>query len=329
MRLNNIFNPHNIKPKVNIQKAIHTSTPIDDTLHIIIVISNICEYKKRWILANEFIQRMKDETHIKLYVVELAYGTQQYQITSPTNPNHLQLRTDIPLWHKENLINIGVRKLLPELWKAMAWIDADIEFDNPHWVQDTLKVLNGTFDVVQLFSFFDDLDKDGTKIKNGNSFGYQYIRNIKYINCGTNCWHPGYAWACTRKAYEQLGGLYEGSIIGASDTNMALSFINQCLINFRNDLKIENKQILLQYEKKAKGLKLGYVPGVIKHYFHGSKNNRQYTYRSDILVKHNYNPYTYVKHNSEGILVPTELFPREMILDMLNYFKIRDEDEGL
>ena len=29
---------------------------------------------------------------------------------------------------------------------------------------------------------------------------------------GINYWHPGYAWACTRKAYEKMGGLYELSV---------------------------------------------------------------------------------------------------------------------
>jgi len=324
-----LHNPHNIRPKVNIQKAIHTSTPIDDTLHIIIVVSNICEYKKRWILANEFIQRMKDESNIKLYVVELAYGTQKYQVTSPKNPNHLQLCTDIPLWHKENLINIGVRRLLPESWKAMAWIDADIEFDNPHWVQDTLKLLNGTFDIVQLGSHIIDLNKNGTTIEFHCGFGYQYNKNIPYFLSGNNYWQTGYAWACKRTAYEQLGGLYEFGILGAGDLNISTSIFPNVLINIPDTLDSEYKRSLLEYEKKAKGLKLGYVPGIIKHHFHGLKQKRQYTSRWKILIKHKYDPYTYIKHNSEGILIPTELFPKELILDMLNYFKSRDEDEGL
>jgi len=55
------------------------------------------------------------------------------------------------LWHKENMINLGVQKLLPPTWKAFAWIDADIEFDSPSWAIDTLKVLNGSCDNAILF----------------------------------------------------------------------------------------------------------------------------------------------------------------------------------
>jgi hypothetical protein len=207
----------------------------------------------------------------------------------------------------------------------MAWIDADIEFDNPHWVEDTLKLLNGTFDIVQLGSHIIDLNKDGTTRRTFSGFGYQYNTNIP----PNNNRHPGYAWACTRSTYEQLGGLYELSILGSGDTTIVNSIIQDCFADISEDIETEYKQSMSQYEKRAKGLKVGYVPGILKHHFHGSFDKRQYTSRWSILIKHKYNPYTYVKHNSEGILVPTEFFPKEMILDMLNYFKSRDEDEGL
>ena len=63
-----------------------------------------------------------------------------------------------------NLINLAVEKLLSKNYKAFAWIDADIEFDSYTWVIDTLKLLNGTFDIVQLFSHCVFMDKDGSII---------------------------------------------------------------------------------------------------------------------------------------------------------------------
>lgn len=47
---------------------------------------------------------MKFEKNVKLYIV---YNNQSFKITEKNNKNHLQLRTDTPLWHKENMINIG------------------------------------------------------------------------------------------------------------------------------------------------------------------------------------------------------------------------------
>lgn len=88
------------------------------------------------------------------------------------NPRHLQLRTQIR--HKENMVNLGIYRLLPSDWKAVAWIDADVEFESGTWVLDTLKVLNGYKDVVQVFSHFVDMDHDESTLGVFSSFGFQY-----------------------------------------------------------------------------------------------------------------------------------------------------------
>lgn len=129
---------------------------ISETLHVISVISNICNFKRRYELMKQFIERIEEFKNIKFYIVELAYGDQQFEITSDSNPSHLQLRVEHALWHKENLINLGIKHLLPVNWKAVAWIDSDIEFENINWPLDTLKILT-KFDLVQLFTNCFDL----------------------------------------------------------------------------------------------------------------------------------------------------------------------------
>ena len=102
--------------KNEIKEAIINNDPIEDNLHVVIVISNPCQYAKRFILAKQFIKKFDNELNIKLYIVELAYNNQNFYCTDPNNKNHLQLKTSsAPLWHKENMINIGVNKLLPKL----------------------------------------------------------------------------------------------------------------------------------------------------------------------------------------------------------------------
>ena len=135
----------NVKYTENdIKKAILNNLPIENKLHVVIVLSNPGNYAIRYILTKEFIRRIKDEDNVILYVVELAYNNQDYHITEIDNDKHLRLRSfDNYIWHKENLINIAINKLLPENWKAVAWVDADIEFDSASWAMDTLKILNG------------------------------------------------------------------------------------------------------------------------------------------------------------------------------------------
>ena len=165
--------------KNDIKEAIINNDPIDDKLHVIAVISNPCLFARRYILMKEFIRRIEsEEPNVILYVVELAYGKQRFLITDKKNKRHLQIRCDVPLWHKENMVNLGIRKLLPTNWKAVAWIDADIEFENPTWAMDTLKILNGSKDIVQLFSHALDMNPIGEAMKIFTSWGTNITNNF-------------------------------------------------------------------------------------------------------------------------------------------------------
>jgi hypothetical protein len=309
------------------KEAIRNNEPIEDKLHVIMVISNPCTYGTRYKLANEFKKRMEDEEHVILYIVEMTYGKQKFYVTESDNTRHLQLNTDVPLWHKENMINIGVKKLLPHGWKAFAWIDADLEFENNSWALDTLKILNGCRDIVQIFSHCVDMNKEELSMSVFNSFGYQYTKKYKYCGTGINFWHPGYAWACTRKAYEKIGGLFQYSILGSGDHNMTFSLLNNGLKSINPDVTDNYKKCILDFQEKMRNLRIGYIPGVIRHYFHGTKQNRKYSERWKIIVKHQYDPITHIKQDKDGILIPTKEFPEQLKNDILNYFVERNEDE--
>ena len=311
------------------KEAIVNNDPIDDKLHVVIVVSNPCLFARRYILTREFIQRMEiEEPNVSLYVVELAYGKQRFIITDKKNSRHLQLRCETPLWHKENMVNLGIRALLPSNWKAVAWIDADIEFENPTWALDTLKILNGSKDVVQLFSHCVDMGPSGDAMKIFTSWGYQYTKEMQYSSNALNYWHPGYGWACTRKAYEKMGGLYDKGILGSGDNIMALSFLKKGVEFALNKDNTQNyKDTVNEYQVRVKNMRFGYVPGVIRHYYHGSKASRKYGERWKILVAHRYCPSVHTKYDSNGLLVPTAECPSKMLEEIYSYFAERDEDD--
>jgi hypothetical protein len=319
----------NINYKKNdIKFAISNNEPIENNLNVILVISNPCLYAKRYILLKEFLKRMEEEeNNVIIYIVELAYKDQKFIVTDKNNKNHLQIRTDTPIWHKENMINIGVKKLLPQNWKAFAWIDADIEFESNTWALDTLKILNGCKDIVQMFSHAVDMDKDESNLNIFNSFGYSFSKNKTYTTKGIDYWHPGFAWAITRKAYEKIGGLYDIGILGSGDNIMALSLINKCKNITNSKYDNDYNESMLNYQKKTKKLRLGYVPGVIRHHYHGKKVNRKYVERTEIIIKYQYSPKKHLKYDSNGILIPTEDFNDEFKNDIMQYFIDRKEDE--
>ena len=314
----------------DIKNAIKMNKKIEDKLNVIIVISNASSFESRFVLTNDFIKRIKnDEVNVNLYVVELAYGNQKFTITDSNNSMHLQLRTKTPLWHKENLINLGVKKLLPLHWKAFAWIDADLEFENFTWVDDTLKILNGECDIVQLFSHAADMDQNEMTMSMFNSGGYHNSKKKAYCGTGPNFWHPGYAWAITRVAYEKLGGLYDKAILGSGDSVMCLSLMKKGLNAINVKSTTGYKESISLFQNKIDNFRYGYVPGVIRHYFHGSKKNRKYVERWGILLKYNYDPSIHITTDKNGILIPTDLCPLDMLKEIENYFSDRKEDEGI
>ena len=319
----------NIEYKVNSTKmAIANNDPLEEKLNVIIVISNPCLYAKRYILLKEFVKRIEEEEdHVNLFVVELVYVDQKFIITNKNNKNHLQLKTDVPLWHKENMINLGVKYLLPKDYKAFAWIDADIEFESSTWALDTLKILNGYKDIVQLFSHCIDMDQEKNNLNVFNSFGYCFEKQKNYTTKGTDYWHPGYAWAITRKAYEKLNGLYDKGILGSGDSIIAMSLINKCNSITNVNYHIDYNNSMLTYQNIASKLRLGYTPGIIRHHYHGSKANRKYTERWKILMNYKFSPYSHITYDSIGIIIPTKSFSQEFKDEIYNYFKERKEDE--
>lgn len=326
-----------VHPPVDVKRAVRDRRPIDDLLHVIMVISNPCQYQRRFQLMRECRRRLiadPEQRHIRLYTVELVYGaTQEFAVTDSTHPRHLQLRTLEPaMWHKENMINIGIAKLLPADWKAVAWIDADIEFDSPTWVSDTLKILNDGgegADIVQLFSHCVDMDAQQCTMNVFNSAGFQYTKRVPH-GTGKHQWHPGYAWACTRTFYDRIGGIYELGILGSGDNIMMMSLIGHGLRAIPTDSTPGYQASVLKLQERMQGAKFGYVPGVIRHYYHGTKENRQYTARWKILSGHGYDPDTFVVRDadSHGLLVPVlGVFPPKLAIDIMEYFVARKEDD--
>ena len=329
MTIINNIDIDDIDYKLNdIKYAIANNNPIEDKLNVILVISNPCLYAKRYILCKEFMKRFEEEEdYVNLYIVEMIYPGQKFIITNKNNKKHLQLKTQTPIWHKENMINLGVKYLLPSDWKAFAWIDADIEFENYSWALDTLKILNGCKDVVQLFSHAVDMDKDKNNLQIFTGFGYSFSKQKTYTSKGSNYWHPGFAWAITRNAYEKMGGIYDKGVLGSGDNIMALSFINKVKNVLNVDYHQDYKNSIFNFQKNASKLRLGYTPGVIRHYYHGTKQNRKYTERWQILIKHKYSPLEHITYNKSGVMIPTKKFSDEFKEDILNYFKERKEDE--
>ena len=243
---------------------------IEDKLNVVAVHMNPCHFKRRKFLAEQFRDQMLKTPDVELFIVELAYDSDEFEITDKNNKNHLQLRTsrDNILWSKENLQDIAINKLLPSNWKAVALIDMDIEFDHPNWASDCLKILHGHRDVVSLYNVCLDMDNQKNTMSCFHSIGYQFETKQKYYRSTINFSHTGFAWGYTRKFYDlYMKKLMDFEILGSADYKMALAFFNKDTLSYCDN----HKQLLDDFKNRVKYCRLGYVNTLCIHHFHGKK----------------------------------------------------------
>lgn len=308
----------------------HGPTGEKHVLHVIAVISNFARFKRRYELYWKFKRQMDEHKNVILYTCEVALGDRPFMVTEPGNPRHLQLRTRDELWIKENMINLMVRRL-PLGWTYMAWVDADVEFLNRDFANETIHQLQN-HKIVQMFENVVNLGPDGEIVSTATSFMSQYIKKASgypYRNkyAGTH-WHPGFAHACTREAYDAMGGLIDYAILGAADHHMVLAWIGKVDDSYPPGLHPNYVKRLKQYEalcERTIRREVSYVKGTIIHEWHGRYKNRRYVERWSILQGNEFDPEVDIKYNSYGILVfATE--KNKLRDEIREYFRQRNED---
>lgn len=312
----------------------HPLLSSDSTLHVVSVISNPVRFESRYRLYREFAKRMMATANINFVTVELAFGDRRFEVTEADCDSHVQVRGYSELWHKENLVNLGIRTL-PRDWKYVAWIDADVQFINPEWVLETIHQLQH-YSVVQLFETATDMGPHHNVLQVHTSFGKLYATgapahwnaNGPYSKTAGPYWHPGYAWACTRSFFENTGGLIDKAIVGAADHHMALGIIGKAPISIPKNLHPNYDKLVLEWQDRAlrAGQKnLGYVEGSLIHYWHGPKKARKYWDRWSVVRDNMYDPERDVVYSAQGVLELAGNKPK--LRDGLRaYFRQRNED---
>jgi hypothetical protein len=305
--------------------------PVDATLYVVTPIINPCRYRSRYTLYRDFEKYITDAGAV-LYTVEAAYGDRDFEITDAANPRHIRLRSIHEIWHKENLLNIGVSRL-PADWKYLAWIDADVRFVRPDIVAETIHQLQH-FSVVQMFDHATDLGPKHEPLRSFQGFVAQWMRQGGRTSPAKeqySVWHPGYAWACRRDAWDHLGGLIDFAIVGSADRYMACALIGEIAQSLSPAL-VRSCPVYTEWcqewQTRAETYirrNIGFVDGLLLHYFHGAKKNRGYFNRSAMLWNNRFDPAKDIKRDWQGMwqLTDQKIGLRD---DLRAYFRSRDED---
>lgn len=309
---------------------------VAEPLYVIVTIFNAYRWKSRWKHAKRAIKHFVDSGAI-VYVVEAAFGQREHAmeefaahkvlgdcppIQDELAPNcrhdaplrgqhrYIPLRTNTECWLKENLINVGV-SFLPDDWKYVAWLDADLLFSRPNWVGETIHLLQH-YPIIQMFSQAQDLGPDYSVIAERPSFmwaiqenlplnvGYRYYYGYK----GLGAW-SGLAWACRRDAWDHLGGLPDFGIHGGMDYHMAFALIGRVDSSIRHNIHPHYRSLLKQWEALAEKhirRNVGCMSGAVQHAWHGRKVNRKYSDRHELLAEAQFDPIADIKYDSQGII---------------------------
>lgn len=295
--------------------------------YVVCVISNPVLYESRYALYRQFIQEMT-ALGVQVMTVEVAFGDRLFEVTEPGNPFNIQLRTWDELWHKENMINLGISRL-PSDWEYVGWFDADISFLNKDVIKDAIQALQH-YMFIQPWQNAIDMGPNGETLATHNSFCWSYWSHKPF---GTDyaIWHPGYAWCARREALEAVGGLIDIGILGSGDRHMATALLGKVGASYNHNVHKNYSRVLEEWQTKAeRHIKrdIGFCAGTITHHFHGAKRFRGYKERWNILVENQFNPETDIKRDTQGLWQLEVHSPRQIELrdDIRRYFRSRNED---
>lgn len=293
-------------------------------LHVVTAYANPLRSRNRAALHRRFVDHMV-QSGVDLTVVECAFGDLPHEVVDP-RVRHVAVRARTLSWTKENLLNLGIARL-PSDWRYVAWLDGDILFRRPDWVEATIHALN-LHDVVQPWCDCYDLGPNGEHLATHRSFARQ-VRDGARLRAGYGSFaHPGYAWAATRQALEWVGGLIETACLGAADHHMATALVGQCELSVPGDLTPGYIVPIRHWQDRAMHhmpARLGVVGGTIEHGWHGPKRRRRYVERWDLLRRHRFDPASDLKRNMSGVLELGGNKP-DLAFDIALYFRARDED---
>lgn len=253
----------------------------------------------RLIAFQKFYNSIK---HLNHRIIECVIGDSKPQL--PDSPYIVRLTSDSLLWHKESLLNALVR-VLPDSYKYVFWLDADIRFSNLDWMPQSVELMEKGINILQPYEYCVHLERNQTN----PTFNVEAAaKNFKFdparkmwrsfcANYGTpegnsreynTHGHVGFAWGARREILRQMP-LYDRALIGGADHIMAHAAAGQvpheCIIKaFRDD--IENVEPWMNDFASLIDGRVGFIPGNVYHYWHGDIGKRQYLQRiKDFTLK--------------------------------------------
>jgi hypothetical protein len=266
---------------------------------------NPAGYKNKYDHLERFSAAVRAQG-LKLLVVELAIRGQPFAVPDATADRVIRLSSDTVLWHKERLLNIAV-SALPADCDKVAWVDADLLFENANWVAETCDLLE-RYMVVQPFSDYCFLAKGvlpapfGPDQQLTGSESLPSLAFARLVNDLSREAHalPGGAWTARRWLIEKHG-LYDRFILGGGDAAMAWAMYGLATewqgawgwfnVVMPGELMHDLGNWSDGFHRDVQG-SVYFTPGRVFHLWHGDRKQRRYVLRFLTLRKAGFDPAT-------------------------------------
>ena len=304
--------------------------------------------KARLNAFNQWYATIKHLNHRIIECVQEGVGQQL-----PNSPHITRISAKNTLWYKEQLLNKVIQSL-PERFKYVLWVDADVIFSNRYWMVEAVQQLQ-TNNVVQLFEYAIHMEKgqsvphfnvenerkyilscDAKEVKIHNrrmwkSYASNFVerseRPLRYMSDHYDVrGHVGFAWGARREVLKAVP-LYDRALIGGGDGIIAYASTGQ-LVGLRT-IKEMFGDILddvyawgKQWHDVVQG-KVGCVKGDLYHIWHGDIKDRQYYKRTREFGQHLKRIHAESQQDENGLYVAKDPKARQYVS---SYYKEREPD---
>jgi hypothetical protein len=251
-----------------------------------------------------------------LLAVELAFGD-AFDLRPQDADILIRLRGQDVMWHKEALLMAGLRHL-PADCAFVAWLDADVVFERADWKAVALEGLS-VDPVLQLYACVHHMPpgwrpSDPMTEPEFSQEGLAALvaagRSPKSLLEGvlsrdSQSAAVGFGWAARRDLLE-THGLYRGLIVGGGDTAYAAAVcgcpevaVQKHFMNSRQTACYMDWALPVSREVQSK---VGFVPGAIRHLWHGTMENRRSIERHRLLAESGFDPSRDLRWDERGAM---------------------------
>lgn len=289
-----------------------TSLRERDDMALCFVVFNPAQ-SKRLMMNYLYVANLYRSFGLPVYTMELVFEGRDPEI--PTSPTVFHVHGKSHMFHKERLCRL-LEKRVPRHFTKLAFLDADVIFDHTGWYDETSALLD-THDVVQPFEKAHWMDLSYTEIEltretvlkmNGPVWDFKY--------------HPGFAWAFRREWYRRYG-FFDWAVSGSGDTLSTSQWMSKTFPRNFKSLPAALRYVYKEYAQHPVP-RITYRPGDIYHLYHGSRKNRQYSERHQLLEVSQHIEQM-IEINKDGVYEWVDPKWNGVFLD---YFKNRFDDDA-